>query len=347
MLRFLAQNRFLLLLGGWLFACPLPAAEMRVEQLNLREIQQAYAPASQPNEASGGGLLRVGRVTHPAGFGTSGCSRLEIALGGRAQSLTALTGVDDTSGPLATIQFLVVGAGRVLHRRPWQPRFGPGVSLQGALRGLPRLAPAPDVRGEPYARADWIAPVITYTGEPPVAVAPETAVGEILAPPPAVAPRFNLPAAVGVRPGRPFLQRVNVVGARPMKLSAANLPQGITFDAKRQVLTGVAPASSGEWTIQLSAENSAGRATTALLIVVGETISLTPPQGWSSWYCMSFKISDAWIREAATALMDTGLADHGWNLVKLDEAWMTRPGPDDPPVGRPREREKRLGRHPG
>jgi alpha-galactosidase len=221
------------------------------------------------------------------------------------------------------------------------------VPLQVDLRGVQRLALVADVRGEPYARADWIAPVISYTGEPPVAVAPETAVGEILAPPPAVAPRFNLPAAVGVRPGRPFLQRVNVVGARPIKLSAANLPQGITFDAKRQVLAGVAPASSGEWTIQLSAENSAGRATTALRIVVGETISLTPPQGWSSWYCMSFKISDAWIREAATALMDTGLADHGWNLVKLDEAWMTRPGPDDPRVVRLMEREKRLGRHPG
>ena len=96
----------------------LSAAELRVDQLDLGEVQQTYAPASHAGEASGGGPLRVGRKTFPAGFGTSGCSRLEIALGGRAESLTAQTGVDDTSGPLASVRFLVVGDGRVLYRGP-------------------------------------------------------------------------------------------------------------------------------------------------------------------------------------------------------------------------------------
>ena len=322
------------------------ATELNVDQLDLRELQQAYAPAAHAGESSGGGPLRVGRKTFSAGFGTSGCSRLEIALGGRAESLGAQTGVDDTSGPLASVRFLVVGDGRVLYRGPWQQRFGPAVALQVDLRGVQRLALVADVRGEPYARADWILPVITHTGEPPVAAAPDVSGGEILAPAATNAPRFNLPGAVGVRPGHPFLQRVNVAGARPIRLFAENLPVGITFDAGRQVLEGVAPVVPGEWTIRLRAENTAGRTDCTLRMVVGETLSLTPAQGWSSWYGMSFKVSDAWVREAAEALLRTGLADHGWTLVKLDEAWMTRPGPDDPVFVGLKAKEQ-LGRHPG
>jgi len=158
-------------------AVALSAAESRVDQLDLREVQQAYAPASHPGEASGGGPLRVGRKTFSTGFGTSGCSRIEIDLGGRAESLSAQTGVDDTSGSLATVRFLVVGDGRVLFRGGWQQRYGPAVPLQVDLRGVQRLALVADVRGEPYARADWIAPVILHSGAPPVAVTPEPAVG--------------------------------------------------------------------------------------------------------------------------------------------------------------------------
>ena len=327
-------------------AVALSAAEFRIDQVDLREVQQAYAPASHAGEASGGGPLHVGRKTFPTGFGTSGCSRLELALGGRAESLSAQTGVDDTSGPLASVRFLVVGDGHVLYRGPWQQRFGPAVPLRVDLHGVQRLALVADVRGEPYARADWLTPVIVHTGEPPVAVAPETAVGEILAPATEVAPRFNLPGAVGVRPGHPFLQRVNVAGMRPMQLFAENLPAGITFDAGRQVLEGVAPAAPGESIIRLQAENAAGRANFSLRIVVGDTLSLTPPQGWSSWYCMSFKVSDAWVRDAASALVRTGLADHGWTLVKIDEAWMTRPAPDDPVFVELKAKEQ-LGRHAG
>ena len=127
---------------AWLLgtAGALSAAELRVDQVDLHEVQQAYAPVSHAGETSGGGPLRVSRRSFPVGFGTSGCSRLELALGGRAESLSAETGVDDTSGPLASVRFLVVGDGRVLYRGPWQQRFGPTVPLHVALHGVQRVA---------------------------------------------------------------------------------------------------------------------------------------------------------------------------------------------------------------
>jgi len=50
-------------------------------------------------------------------------------------------------------------------------------------------------------------------------------------------------------------------------------------------------------------------------------ISLTPPMGWNSWYCCSETVSDERIREVAQALVDRGLAAHGWNFVNIDDCW--------------------------
>ena len=91
--------------------------------------------------------------------------------------------------------------------------------------------------------------------------------------------------------------------------------------------------------VKLRAENAHGRVAGELAIVVGDTLALTPPMGWSSWYCMSGKVSDVWVREAAAALLRTGLADHGWTYVNLDDFWMTRPLADSAILQRLRERE--------
>jgi alpha-galactosidase len=322
------------------------AAVVPVGSLDLRQVQQADWTVPRPAEAAGGGPLRVGRQSFPDGFGTTGCSRLDIELDGRAESLEARTGVDDSAGPLASARFLVVGDGRVLYRGPWQQRHGSAVALGLGLRGVRRLALVVDVRGEPYVRADWLSPMIAFGGAAPVAAAPPSDGGAILAPPPAEGPCFNMPAAVGVRPGHPFLQRVDVAGIRPLHLSAQGLPAGITLDARRQVLEGFAPSSPGTWMVRLRAENGAGAAACALRVVVGETLALTPPQGWSGWYCLAGRVSDRLVREAADALLRTGLADHGWTFVLLDDFVMRRPGPDDPALVRARSLE-RLGRQAG
>lgn len=322
-------------------AARLPGAETRVDALDLRETMHSDWSVPKAGEAGGrvGGPLRVGGKTFAAGFGTVGGSRLELALDGRAERFRALTGADETSGWLTTVRFLLVGDGRVIYRGPWQQRGGPAVTVEVPLAGIRRLVLVADVRGDAHARADWLEPVITHAGDAPVAVAPLAEPDALPPVSPRLSPRLNTPARVGVRPGHPFLQRVNVSGARPLRITVEALPAGFTFDPEHQVIHGTAPAVPGEFSVKLQAENVHGRAEGELAIVVGDTLALTPPMGWSSWYCMSGKVSDVWVREAATALLNTGLADHGWTYVNLDDFWMTRPRADSAIFQQLRERE--------
>ena len=346
-LRPMRPNPARLWCAALLLATTAYAAETRVETLDLRETQQANWHIPKASLAFGDGPLRVGGKTYVNGFGTVGGSRLEIALDGRAEKFTALTGVDETTGTLTTVRFLVVGDDRVLYRSPWQQRSGQALAAEVPLAGVHRLALVVDVRGDPFARANWLNPVITHAGAAPVAAALVPDPSPQLAPPADPAPRFHTPARAGVRPGHPFLQRVNVTGERPLRLTAEGLPEGFTFDATSQVIQGTAPVNRGTLVVRLQAENSRGRAAHTLEIVVGDTLALTPPMGWSSWYCMSGKVSAALVREAADALLATGLADHGWNYVNLDDFWMTRPLSDSAVITQLREREAATGRQAG
>jgi len=324
----------------------LHGSETRVDGLNLRETLQGSWAVPRAGEAAGGGPLRVARTSYPHGFGTVGGSRLELSLDGQAERLRALTGVDDTAGELAAVSFLVVGDGRVLYRGPWQQRGGPAVALDVPLHGVRRLALVADVRGEPYAPADWLEPVVVHAGAAPVTVAPVIERGEAPAAEPPGPPRFAATAVAGVRPGRPWLWRVGASGAQPLQVTVENLPAGLAFDAATRVISGRAPAEPGEYRLRFVATNALGRAVQEFRVVVGETIALTPPMGWSSWFSMSGKVSEAWIRETATALVDSGLADHGWTQVTIDDFWMTRPAPDDARLKR-LEAQERLGRMAG
>ena len=146
----------------------------------------------------------------------------------------------------------------------------------------------------------------------------------ILTPAPSAAPRINGAKIFGVRPGRPILWRLPVTGARPMRLNAQGLPPGARFDAKTGILSGAVEAC-GTYPIVFTAENAEGQAKRILKLVVGDKIALTPPMGWNSWNCFNYKVTANDIRAAADAMIKSGLADHGWSYVNIDDFWQNNP----------------------
>ena len=146
----------------------------------------------------------------------------------------------------------------------------------------------------------------------------------ILTPPPSAAPRINGAKVFGVRPGHPILWRLPVTGERPVRLSATGLPDGATFNAERGILGG-SVAKRGTYPIAFTAENAHGTAHGVLKLVVGDKIALTPPMGWNSWNCFNYKVAETDIRNAADALEKSGLADHGWSYVNIDDFWQNNP----------------------
>ena len=126
----------------------------------------------------------------------------------------------------------------------------------------------------------FLSGLAVQASEPAAAAEPQ-----ILTPPAPSSPRINGARVVGVRPGHPFLFTIPATGERPMRFSATALPGWISLDAATGRLTGSAPANAGEYPVTLVANNAKGTDSKPLRIIVGEAICLTPPMGWSTWYC--------------------------------------------------------------
>jgi alpha-galactosidase len=159
----------------------------------------------------------------------------------------------------------------------------------------------------------------------------------ILTPKPGPAPKINGPEVYGVRPGHPFQYTIPVTGDRPMAYDAMNLPRGLTVDKTTGHITGLVD-KEGTFEVVLTAKNSAGSAEKKFKIIVGDQIALTPPLGWNSWNCFATAVDDQKVRAAADAMVNSGLIDHGWSYINIDDCWEIKPDTDDPLLmGEPRK----------
>jgi len=158
-------------------------------------------------------------------------------------------------------------------------------------------------------------------GVNPVAAALPVEKEYILTPQPGPAPHINGPKVFGTRPGNPFIYRIPATGTRPMQFSADNLPESMTIDTGTGIVTGSSPAKRGDYLVTFKAENSFGKDIRSFKLVVGDMLALTPPMGWNSWYIHYHRVSDADIRAAADAMIDSGMADYGYMYVNIDDCW--------------------------
>ncbi|HTY86459.1 MAG TPA: putative Ig domain-containing protein [Candidatus Acidoferrum sp.] len=156
----------------------------------------------------------------------------------------------------------------------------------------------------------------------------------ILTPPAPDTPRINGPDIFGVRPGSPFLYAIPATGARPMEFSADHLPRGLKLDAKTGRITGKLK-KPGAFNVLLRAKNARGSAERSFRIVVGDQIALTPPMGWNSWNCFASAVSEDKVKRAAEAMVKSGLAQHGWTYINVDDYWQNHRDAKDPTLRGP------------
>jgi len=315
-----------------IFATGLSAETVWLDELNLKPVVQGYGrpmknrhAANRPEEA---GPLKVRGKLFERGVGTVAESILVVALDGGAKTFSAQVGLDDAKrgSQRSSVEFFVIGDGRMLWRsgvmrtgseaKPFE------VNVVGVRNLLLKVGDAEDGDNDDYA--DWAdakfestgAKTFQTRGEPaPAPVAPY-----ILTPLPPATPRVNGPAVFGVRPGSPFLYSIPASGERPLAYSAKGLPVGLTLDAKTGRISGVLSAK-GEFNVTLGVTNARGSAEKRFRIVCGDTLALTPPMGWNSWNCFAQTISAEKVKSAADAMVSSGLADHGWTYVNLDDYW--------------------------
>ena len=151
----------------------------------------------------------------------------------------------------------------------------------------------------------------------------------ILTPAAPAAPRINGANFFGVRPGSPFLFTIPATGERPMAFSAKNLPRGLKLDSDTGRITGTLK-TKGEFLVTLSAKNLLGMAEKNFRIVCGNQIALTPPMGWNSWNCFAHEVSADRVKRAADAMVKSGLINHGWTYINVDDFWENHRDSKDP-----------------
>lgn len=162
-------------------------------------------------------------------------------------------------------------------------------------------------------------------------------------------PRVNGASVYGVRPGHPIIYRVPVTGKAPVKVEVtgadgAALPQGLTFDASKRQLGG-SVAAVGEYRLRIRATNAQGSDERIFTLKVGDKICLTPAMGWNSWNAFGPEVTEEKIRSAAEAMVSSGLADHGWSYVNIDDFWERNPVSAEKNkafAGPPRDKDGRI-----
>lgn len=142
----------------------------------------------------------------------------------------------------------------------------------------------------------------------------------ILTPASPATPRINGAKVFGIRPHSPFIFKIPATGQKPLNYAVSNLPKGLSVDEKTGIITG-SLAESGEYKMKFIVTNRLGKAEREFTVKVGDLLALTPPMGWNSWNCWGLSVTEDKVKSSAQALLDKGLADHGWTYINIDDAW--------------------------
>ncbi|MGA2174375.1 MAG: NPCBM/NEW2 domain-containing protein [Verrucomicrobiota bacterium] len=292
-----------------------------LQTLDLRQVEQSWGEPQADKSVDQHPLLLGGkRFEH--GLGTHAASTLRVALNGNGERFTATVGVDDEVGQKGSVTFRVVGDGKTLWESGVLRGGDPPKEVSVDLRGVKSLVLAVNDAGEgiDFDHADWADAQITMTEGKPLAVAIAREPAVVLTPKSSPKPRLNGAKVFGVRPGAPVLFTIAASGQRPMVFSASPLPAGLQIDTQTGRLTG-ALKDKGVFRLNLRAQNALGTAERPLKIVCGDTIALTPPLGWNSWNGFGCDVTEANVRAAADAMAASGLIDHGWTYINIDDCW--------------------------
>ena len=315
------------------------AESVWLSSLDLSKTQQDWGKP-QADKSVDGGTLSIAGTKFEHGLGTHAASLLYVDLKGGSTRFNAMVGIDDevTETPIG-IRFSVIGDGRNLWKSGVLKKGQAAEKVDVDVTGVKTLALAVENEGDSinYDHADWADAKFEVTGEKPATTSPPREQKIVLTPQPPATPRINGARVFGVRPGHPFLYTIPATGERPMEFAVDDLPAGLNVDAKTGQITGVL-RDRGEYAVTLQAKNGLGQSQRKFKIVCGDAIALTPPLGWNSWNCFADAVDDAKVRSAADAMVRSGLIQHGWTYINIDDCWEIRPGSDDPLLkGEPRD----------
>ena len=328
------MKAYWLVCAAVLAAVAAEAGTVRLADLEIEQMSTGWGQAQRGKSIVGEPLKIAGRP-FTVGVGSHAPSYFSVNLAGKAKSFSAMVGVDDDNGKngKGSLRFSVYADGRVVADSGVMKSGDKARALRADLTGArTAMLFIDDLGNDQFDHGDWCDAVFEMEGDakPTALVAKDQQLG-ILTPKPGPEPKFTGPRIFGVRPGHPVLFKVTATGERPLRFAAKGLPAGVTLDSATGLLSGAA-AQPGRYRVELTATNARGVATRTFTLAVGPKICLTPPMGWNSWYVYFGGVRDQDMRDAADAMVSSGLIDHGWSYVNVDDFWENRAGEKKDPT---------------
>jgi alpha-galactosidase len=297
-----------------------------LDDLNIKSFSEGIPSVAAKTNAHGDSI-RIGNVYFARGIGVQSLSVLSFFLNGNAKQFTASVGADVAANPGASFKFFVIGDRKILFTSGEMKAGEESQNINISLAGVKRLGLLVSVNKENTSKAyaDWAnAQFVMKTNCIPQQI-PNNDVKYILTPVAARSPKINSANVFGTRPGNPFLYAIAATGERPLYFEATNLPKGLSLDSETGFITGTV-TRKGIYPVTLRAKNRYGSVKKNLLVKVGDTVGLTPPLGWNGWNSWAKDIDEKKVIASANAMISSGLINHGWTYINVDDAWQGQRG---------------------
>ncbi len=302
-----------------------------LDDLPIQTFSEGMRPVSAKTNYSHD-TMRIKGTKYFRGVGAQSPCVLAFLLNGHAKRFTAMVGADDLGNKDIPLSFFVVADKKVLFESKEMKIGDPAVKVDIDLTGIQRLGIliTDHVGGVTNKKTygNWADAKLEMTGDFKPDYIPNSDEKYILTPLPKQTPKINSPKLFGATPGNPFLYTIAATGVRPMQFNADDLPKGLSLSSHTGIITGTVK-ERGTYEVILKVKNKLGDASQKLKIIIGDTISLTPPIGWNGWNAWEQKIDKSKVIASANAMVEKGLRDHGWSYINLDDSWQgIRTGPD-------------------
>ena len=154
--------------GFFCGVAPLSAETIWLSSLDLKQMTTGWL-AAQADRGVAGQPLSIRGKKFERGVGTHAASKLRIDVGGNAKRFIAQVGVDDGAGGQGSVEFIVMGDGRVLWKSPVLTGAKPAMAVDLDIAGVRtltlRVTEGED--GASHDHADWAdARIIMKDGSP-------------------------------------------------------------------------------------------------------------------------------------------------------------------------------------
>ena len=322
-------NGFLLILIILIsVSCNKNYSEVWMDDLDIEIFSQGIRPVKAKTNYKSD-TISIGGVQYERGVSGITPNVFSIFLNGNALRFTAEIGVDDSANVEIPQNFYVLGDGKILFESGEMRVGDPAKKVEVNLKGIRQLGLLvnDDIGGLSNKRTycNWANAQFEMLADKLPEQMPNLGEKYILTPEPNQNPQINSAKVFGATPGNPFLYTIAATGKRPMQFSAENLPEGLSVDPKSGIISGRVNKRD-EYLVVIKAKNELGEATKELKIKIGDTIALTPPLGWNGWNALAGHLNKENVMASARAMATSGLRDHGWSYINIDDTWQGERG---------------------